>query len=231
MKMKNCELVPGVIVRVDDPAAGVIRCTAPGLFSVNDDPSLLPPIMPFVPSGHRGSVSTPAEGDKVWIIVEEGNSQMIWWIRRGDEPDEVKSIDPAREVVFSRDTDKGIYQLFWSDGEGIKFLKDGSYIRISPEGNIDIVKEGINRAISISPDSICLGKGSDDAGGVDTHAAYGERVEDALNAIYDILKGMSTSCLQLPQYLGPLKSSLNEITLTQLSSKISKCTSKDIKIV
>ena len=230
MKMKNCELLPGKVVQVDDPGSGVVRCTAPGLFSVNDDPSLLPPITPFIPSGHRGAVSTPAEGDKVWIITEEGNSQMIWWIRRGDEPDEVKSINPDREVVFSRDTDNGVYQLFWSDGEGIKFLKDGSYIRISPDGNIDIVREGINRAISISPGSICLGKGSDDESLVSTHAAYGERVEDALDAIYNILSNLSKLCAGNP-YTGTLKPALNELTLSQLSSKISKCTSKDVKIV
>lgn len=228
--MRIGELLPGTVVQVVDKEKGIVKCTAPSLFSVNDDPETLPPIIPFAPSGHLGSVSTPEEGDLVWIVVDNSNSQMIYYMRRYAIPDELSNIDSPREVIFTRNDENGIYQLYWSSGDGIRLMKDGSSIRITPDGNIDIIKEGMNRAISISADSICIGKKSDDAGGVDTHAAYGERVEEALEEIYNIL--MRMGALAAPsQYTNAISTVLTPEMLSSLSSKISKITSQDVKIV
>ena len=78
--MKVGELLPGTVVQVVDNEKGIVKRTAPSMFSVDDDPEVLPPIIPFAPSGHLGSVSTPEEGDLVWIVVDNSNSQMIYYI-------------------------------------------------------------------------------------------------------------------------------------------------------
>lgn len=228
--MKIGELLPGEVIQVVDKEKGIVKCTAPSLFSVNDNPEVLPPIIPFAPSGHLGSVSTPEVGDLVWIITDNGNSQMIYYIRRYAIPDELVNIDPPREVIFTRNDKNGIYQLYWSSGDGIRIMKDGSSIRIAPNGNIDIIKKGMNRAISISTDSICIGKESSEARSVDTHAAYGERVEDALEEIYNILIRMGTLAAPSP-YTNDISTVLTPEMLSPLSSKISKITSQDVKIV
>lgn len=228
--MKVGELLPGTVVQVVDKEKGIVKCTAPSMFSVDDDPEVLPPIIPFAPSGHLGSVSTPEEGDLVWIVVDNSNSQMIYYIRRYAIPDELSNIDSPREVFFVRNDENGLYQLYWSSGDGIRLMKDGSSIRITPAGDIDIIKEGMNRAISISADSICIGKESSEAGSVDTHAAYGERVEEALEEIYNIFTRMYAVTAPSP-YTNPISNILTPQMLAPLSSKISKITSQDVKIV
>lgn len=228
MNLSQCHIIPGTVITVDDPMRGIIKCTAPGLFSVDDDPELLPPIRPFVQT-HEGSISSISEGDQVWVLKDDRNSQMLYWIRRYVIPDTLRDVSPDREVVFCRDTDNGVYQLYWSSGEGVKLLAGGGSVYIDNDGNVNIQKEGPNRAISISDDSICLGKDITSAPNIYTHAAYGEKVEDALSTIYTILENISRVSTSNP-YTSNLVGAI-EPMLPILDLKISGCTSKDVKIV
>ena len=129
--MRIGELLPGTVVQVVDKEKGIVKCTAPSMFSVNDDPEVLPPIIPFAPSGHLGSVSTPEEGDLVWIVVDNSNSQMIYYIRRYAIPDELSNIDSPREVFFVRNDENGFY-IEEEDVEFISHIAETQYgIQIS----------------------------------------------------------------------------------------------------
>ena len=112
----------------------------------------------------------------------------------------------------------------------MKNKKDIEVINLDYDLDRDIIKEGMNRAISISADSICIGKESSEAGSVDTHAAYGERVEEALEEIYNIFTRMYAATAPSP-YTNPISNILTTQMLAPLSSKISKITSQDVKIV
>ena len=223
-------LRPGTVVEVVDNY-GTIKATSPGLFSVNDDPSLLPPIIPFN-QGPANSFSSVLKDEVVWIFHDNANSQLFFYLRLNQLSQSVKDLldsgDVNQEIIFSRDTDKGIYQMFFNDGTGIKFMKDGNYIQINPDGNIDIVTEKSNRSISISGDSICLGKKSDDASKVNTHAAYGERVEDCLTTINNILTQLQTLATPNP-YTAALAPAFS--SLPKLASQIEQITSNDVKII
>lgn len=231
MDLYSSFLRPGVVVEVVD-SEGTIKATSPGLFSVEDDHELLPPIIPFC-QGNGSSFSLPVVGENVWILHDKKNTQLFFYIRYHNVDDNVKKFlkdnkDEHIEVIFSRDTTKGVYQILFSDGSGLKFLKDGNYILISPEGNIDIVTENSKRSISISGDSICLGAPSKNASNISTHVAYGERVEDCLNTIASILKQIQEIAVSNP-YTSSLSPAFTLIP--KLESQILKVTSNDVKTV
>ena len=230
MKFASSFIRPGTVMEIVDNY-GTIKASSPGLFSVDDDPSMLPPIIPFVQVG-SSSYSSVLKDETVWIFHDDTNSQLFFYLRLNQLSQSVKDIldsgDENQEIVFSRDTSKGLYQMFFNDGTGIKFMKDDNYIQISPEGNIDIVTEKNNRSISLSDDSICIGKKSDDAGSVMNHAAYGEKVEDCLNTINNILMQLQTLSTPNP-YTAALAPAF--ATLPKLAAQIEQITSSDVKIV
>ena len=157
MRFVACELRPGTVVSVED-RYGTIKATSPGLFSVEDDPELLPPITPFVQINENGFSSVKVD-DPVWILYDKSNSQFLQYIRIVQLSPDIRDLLESEnsdniEILFSRDTDNGLYQIFFSDGTGIKFLRDESYILITPNGDIEISKnDEMNRCISISADS------------------------------------------------------------------------------
>lgn len=231
MNFSTSTLRPGKVLQVVDEK-GTVKISAPGLFSADADPEMLPPVYPICPV-HRGGFSSPLVDDRVWVLHDEANSQLFLYIRFNDLPYEVTKLlnaETETEVVFSRDTDNGVFQLYFSSGEGVKILGNGSYILIHTNGDIDIYKEGLNRSISLSDDSICLGKSSGEAGSVDTHVAYGETVEDALDVIYNILLKLKTGCVSNP-YTSNISTLISMTDLTKLQTLKNQCTSGDVKTV
>lgn len=231
MNFSTSTLRPGKVLQVVDEK-GTVKLSAPGLFAENSDPDLLPPAYPICPV-HRGGYSSPLEGDRIWVLHDDMNSQLFLYIRFNDLPYEVASLldkETETEVVFSRDTDQGVFQLYFSSGEGVKMLGNGSYILIHTNGDIDICKEGLGRSISLSDDSICLGKSSGEASGVDKHVAYGETVEDALDVIYNILFKVKTGCISNP-YTSNISTLISLTDLIKLQTLKNQCTSGDVKTI
>lgn len=230
MNLGDSILRPGEVLEIVTNY-GVIKASSPGFFPHDSDPALLPPILPLL-QPHSGYFSSPVVGDSIWILHDLSNSQLFFYLRHSDLPKRVMDIlsneDENIEVVFSRDTDKGIYQLFFSDGTGIRISKDNSIICIDPDGNIDMYTDDSNRAISISPDSVCIGARSEDAGKIHTHAAYGEKVEECLEMIGNILSNLRTTAMGNP-YTAHLSTALASVNM--LSNKVKTVTSKDVKIV
>lgn len=232
MNFSTSTLRPGKVLEVVDER-GTVKASAPGLFSANDDPSLLPPVYPIGYGGGRGSYSSPLVGDRVWVLHDNANTQLFLYIRYNDLPYEVTELldkNTETEVVFSRDTDAGVFQIYFSSGEGVKLTGAGSYILIHTNGDIDIVSGGNGRSISLSDDSICLGQPVSKAGGVSTHAAYGESVEDALDTIYNILLKLKTGCVANP-YTSNVSALISTTDLAKLQKIKNECTSNDIKII
>lgn len=231
MNFSTSTLRPGKVLQVVDEK-GTVKISAPGLFAADSDPDMLPPVYPMCPV-HRGGFSSPLVDDRVWVLHDDSNSQLFLYIKFNDLPYEVTKLlntETETEVVFSRDTDNGVFQMYFSSGEGVKILGNGSYILIHTNGDIDICKEGLGRSISLSDDSICLGKSSDEAGGVDTHVAYGETVEDALDVIYNILLKLKTGCISNP-YTSNISSLISLTDLTKLQTLKNQCTSGDVKTI
>ena len=74
---------PGKVMQVLED--GVIKASAPGLFSDQDDPELLPPIYPPFFTPHANAFSSVKVGDEVWILNFTGNSLQLHWFRKDYE--------------------------------------------------------------------------------------------------------------------------------------------------
>ena len=80
MRLSNAILRPGKVLEVVD-ANGTIKVSAPGLFSDQDDPKLLPPVTPLLLL-HSNQYSTPIVGNEVWVLNFTDNTQQLYWFRK-----------------------------------------------------------------------------------------------------------------------------------------------------
>lgn len=77
MKLKDVELIPAVIVCVDDPKKmGRVQVNAPTYFKGTEN---LPWIYPFMTTGNGGFIM-PVEGQKVWLMVDKTNYMGLRYI-------------------------------------------------------------------------------------------------------------------------------------------------------
>lgn len=159
MKLENGTMRPGTIVKVIDNQ-GTIKVEAPGLFSIADDPDLLPNVYPLFLFG-TNSYSTPLKGDEVWVLNFSDNEQQLYWFRK-DNLDDDKSLLTDQEgkidILLHRDSYKGWGTLYFSDGSGWVISRDSSKINIDKDGNIHLSHPNPNRTISIGTSGISLGK-------------------------------------------------------------------------
>lgn len=173
---------PGVVEEILDN--GMIRASAPGLFSYNDNLSDLPPIMPWQIGNNCNSYSSPREGDEVWILNFEDNALQLYWFRK-DKVSYNRNIDITGEhveILCNRDIDGENASLYFTDGEGWMLSKGRSYMQISPDGSINISTNDPNKTISINGKGINLGSTDAEHG-----AAYGDVTENALSALSTLL--------------------------------------------
>ena len=228
MNLSECEIRPGEVVKIVNNY-GKIKASSPGLFSVDDDPDLLPPCIPFIQL-NASSFSSVKIGDPIWIIRDRSNTQLFFYIKIFQLPSDVKTNilndSQDKDILFYRDTDNGIYQIFFN-GEIIKLTHDDAYIAIDKDNNINISNGDPDRTISISSDCICLGKKSGDTKQAKP-VAYGDEVENCLNQIYDILNELK-SLASANTYTYNLTTAF--LTLPQLEKDIEKISSDDVKTV
>ncbi len=224
MFLKDIQLLPGKVIEVVDDR-GVVKATSVGLFSVDDDSGLLPPIYPFIES-HSSSYSSPLVDDEVWIVYNDTNPQVLYYIRRKQLPQHLQELlgDDNIEVIMSRDTDDGLYQIFFSDGTGIKLLKDESYICIKNDDTIVLSTPDSNRTISIGGDSISLGT----EGGSAEPALLGNQTKQALTQIYNLFMSTATAAASSP-FTAPISTALNA-SLPQLKSQIERILSENVTL-
>ncbi len=196
MFLKNIHVVPGKIVEVVD-TIGTIKAVSFDLFSVDEDPELLPPIYPFV-EANSCTFSSPLVDDEIWIVFDESNPQLLYYLRRKQIPTHMQSLldagDENLEIIMSRETDDALYQIFFSDGTGLKLLKDESYICINSDDSITLATSSSNRTISISPSSISLGT----EGGSAEPALLGEQTKTALTQIHALFQAISAAAKPNP---------------------------------
>ena len=209
MKLENGILRPATVVEVVDNK-GTIKVEAPGLFSITDDPSLLPNVYPLFLFG-TNSFSTPVKADEVWVLSFSDNDQQLYWFRK-DSLDDNQSLLIDKEgkidVLLNRNTFSGWGTLYFSDGSGWVISRDGSKINIDSSGNIHLINPNPHRTISITDSGISLG--SD--GSSEHTACFGDVTSEVLYGIYTSLKLLKTS-LQSSPFTAPAAVSLESIEI------------------
>lgn len=158
MKLVTSFLRPAIIREVCDEV-GTVKVACPGLFSPDDDLSLLPEVIPYC-QVHASGYSSPMKDETVWLFHDTSNTQLFFYLRLQQIPDSVRNLlhtNKQAEIIFSRDTDEGQYQMYFIEGEGVKLHKDGSVIQIHSNGDIELSHDSGDTNIYIKNKDIFIG--------------------------------------------------------------------------
>jgi hypothetical protein len=194
MKMHKGTIRPGTVLKVLEN--GIIKASAPGLFSFDDDPENLPPIMPWFIGHNSNAFSQPKQYDEVWIMNFSDNPMQLYWFRK-DRIENNKNISIQEEnveILCNREVGGEWCTIYFSDGSGWIISKGDSIIQIDKTGDILLTNGLPYRNINITPDGISLGSKNKSA----HPAAFGDECENALYALCALLSQVATAALPNP---------------------------------
>lgn len=194
MKLINAILRPGEVVEVLEN--GMIKATAPGLFSSEDVTDLLPPIHPFneLIGCHANSFSKPEKYDEVWILNLTDNPMQLYWFRKDEHDTNNSNIDTSGtqvEILCNREAGCSWASLYFTDGTGWTISYNDGRLWIDKDGHIELGMVGTpHRTITIQQDGIHLG----DAGGAAHPVAYGDTTAELFRNVFGIfMKAMQAA--------------------------------------
>jgi len=168
MYLKDYRLVPGIIIDVNDPKfIGRIKADAPGLFdSKVMSKEGLPWVYPFIMPGYQ-RFSKLSVDSKVWIMVNENNTEFWYWpmfelhddtkdIISGDESDYEES-----EVLLSRNMgDNGVY-IYYRPSQGI-VIKQGENTSITLTNDNQIIMKSGDGQVTLKNNQVYIGDANTD---------------------------------------------------------------------
>lgn len=184
MKLINATLRPGEVRSVEEN--GVIKASAPGLFSAVDPPENLPPIYPFFIGSNSRAFSLPEAGDEVWVMQFTDNPLQLYWFRK-DSMSDLSHLNLSGEqdveVLCDRESGTGWATIYFSNGSGWVLQNNDSVINIKKDGSILLSTGMPHQSIEINGKGISLGS----EGGSQYSAVRGEPLIDVLNEILSAL--------------------------------------------
>lgn len=192
MRLEDCEVRPGVVLRVEDEF-GTIKASCPGMFSEEDDPDMLPPVYPFIQSS-GSSFNQPHEDDPIFVWSNDSNPLELFYTFRFNVKNtgssSVLSKKPKdAEILVSRDSGLSTSDLYYTAEDGWILKNDSSKFQIDKEKNISISKEDPHRTIEVNDEGISLGS----AGGSAEPAVLGNKLSACLMKLYAGLKNTAES--------------------------------------
>lgn len=216
MKLSKATIRPGTVREVLEN--GIIKASAPGLFSFEDDTANMPSIIPWQIGSNSGSFSKVKLYDEVWIMNFLDNPQQLYWFRKdriNENENLINTINSEEnvEIVCNRDIAGDWCTIYFSDGSGLIIGKGDSIIQIRPNGSILLNTGESNRCIDINSTGISIGSEGESA----HPAAYGDEVESILRALCSLLGKMAITATLNP-YTAILGTTIN----TGLGSIINK---------
>lgn len=194
MKLHSGTIRPGTVMEVLEN--GVIKASAPGLFNFADDPSLMPPIMPWFIGSNSNTFSQPKKYDDVWIMNFDDNPRQLYWFRkdRVENNENLPISEENIEILCNRDVGGEWCTIYFSDGSGWIISKGESVIQIRANGSI-LLNTGMDkRCIDITPTCISLG-----SEGKSSHpACYGDVAMEVFNGLLALLKQIQMAATPNP---------------------------------
>ena len=195
MKLSRATIRPGIVLEVLND--GIIKATAPGLFSVVEDPVKLPPIMPWFIGHNCNAFSKPNQYDEVWILNFADNPRQLYWFRKDNIANNNERIPMSEEnveVLCNKEAGGEWATIYFSDGSGWVIGKGESIIQIREDGTIQLNTDMPNRCIDINNENISIG-----SVGTSAHpAAFGDEVASVLNSICVLLNGVALKAMTNP---------------------------------
>ena len=198
MKLIDCELRPGKVLKVVN-SQGAIKATAIGLFSDEDDPDLLPPIIPFILTSPT-AFAAPHEGDKIWVWYCKNNPQELFYTFRADIGE--SNINSSTlgndykdiEIGMKRSSEKGNVDVQYNDDDGYSITNSDSKFCIDNKEHDIHLDHAEGPAVSISKDSISLGKD----GKSQYSAVCGEELLKCIGDIKSIFEAIKQAAMGSP---------------------------------
>lgn len=224
MKLHSGTIRPGTVMEVLEN--GVIKASAPGLFNFADDPSLMPPIMPWFIGSNSNTFSQPKQYDDVWIMNFDDNPRQLYWFRkdRVENNENLPISEENIEILCNRDVGGEWCTIYFSDGSGWIISKGESVIQIRANGSI-LLNTGMDkRCIDITPTCISLG-----SEGKSSHpACYGDVAMEVFNGLLALLKQIQMAATPNP-YTAAIGTVL-AANLPLLESKIPQLVSSHVTL-
>jgi len=204
MQLHNCELLPAVIVDVEDPKKlGRIKCVIPGYVDPSFSKENMPWVRPLSMYNHQ-CFSKPIKGYKVWVLVNKSNYNEYWYFPFFELNDVSKEFLESTydkhnpEVIISHNCGGNHATLTYDEENGFSIRLGQHHIKLHPDGKITIL--GGDGIIEIEGSKIKIGN----TGGTDEPAVLGDKLVTILDKLKDamlILKGESQGMLS-PLYKG-----------------------------
>lgn len=194
MKLDKGVIRPGIVLEILDN--GQIKASAPGLFSFEEDTSLLPPIYPLFMGSNANAFSKLNKYDDVWIMNFSDNPQQLYWFRKDtlSNNENIPLSEENVEIICNRDIGGDWATIYFSDGSGWVIRNGDSTIQIRTDGSIMLNTGMPNRCIDINGKNISIG-----SEGTSAHpAAYGDGVVDAISAICKLLNDVAIKAMSTP---------------------------------
>lgn len=155
MKLKDVELIPGVVVEDKDPMyLGRVKVAAPGEFDVDTmDIRDMFWVYPILPQWGYQGFSRLLKGSKVWLIKNTANYYEYWYIpyfEMNDNTFNVVNTDEkyVADVVISRIANSMNVQFYYNDLNGFCQILGFANINMRPDGTIFINSGGSDRGAS-----------------------------------------------------------------------------------
>jgi len=163
MKLDKCEVLPGVVIDVEDPKhIGRVKAMVPTWFDADVmQKDALPWIYPAGMGGYQ-RFSKLENGRKIWVLHNKENDLEYWYWPMFEETDGTKQIvDPydSTEVLLSRTCGEGSVYIYYNDSEGIVAKIGETKINITTTNEIHITDSKSN--IKIVGGIITIGKEGD----------------------------------------------------------------------
>ena len=225
MKLNKGTIRPGTVLEILEN--GCIKASAPGLFSFNDDPTKMPPIMPWFIGNNSNAFSKLKLYDEVWIMSFSDNPRQLYWFRKDKITDNLENIpvnEENVEILCNREVRGEWCSIYFADGTGWVISKGDSIIKIRPDGSILLSADMPNRCIDINGENISIG-----SEGTSSHpAAYGDKTEEILMDLCVLLNGIGIKAIANP-YTFAIGSDLF-MKLPGITKKIANISSQHVTI-
>ncbi len=226
MKLSDCEVLPGIIINVDDPEKrGRVKASVPTWFDTSVmDEEALPWIEPGPTSGYQ-RFSKMECGTKIYVFKNTKNNYEYYYLCMPNiNTDTNNAIGDytSSEVLLSRSTGKsGSVFVYYNDKEGLVSKLGDTKIQISPNKEIHITDN--KSSFDIIDGVISIGKNENQE-----YIVMGETLQKLLTDLGGDLQNIGTAMSSMP-FVSPLGEQFVNMG-TDIQNKCTDLLSNTVKI-
>ena len=160
MKLSECEVLPGIVIDVEDPKhIGRVKAMVPTWFDTDVmEKEALPWVWPCGMPGYQ-RFSKLENGRKIWVLHNKENDLEYWYWPMFEETEGTKQIVDqydSTEVLLSRTCGEGSIYIYYNDSEGIVAKIGETKINITSNNEIHITDS--KASVKIVGGQIFIGK-------------------------------------------------------------------------